>query len=123
MADIFEGSRSLSIEEKRKKITSNYEIIEALKFRLDEIKKRERTGMNRAAYIKMIMDVTKKVEKQNQELSKIVLDTRKLQREVGNLSGRLDRSFTLVENTILKVRELQSWFVFGYLSSACLSIL
>lgn len=94
---------SSSTDEKKRKIASNYETINVLKDKLNESKRKERIGMTRAAYIKMIFDVTEKVDKQNDELNKVILDTRRLQRDVNNLSGRLERSFTLVENTILKV--------------------
>lgn len=95
-----------SIEEKRAKIKSNYEIIEVLRQRLEKIQERERVGMTRAAYVKMIFDVTKKVDKQNEELTKAVLETRYLQRSINNLCGRLDRTFKLVENVIPKVGNL-----------------
>lgn len=96
-------ARPLSIEEKRAKIKSNYETIEVLRSRLKASQERERVGMTRAAYIKMIFDVTRKVDKQNDELSKAIMDTRYLQRDISNLCGRLDRSFKLVEETILRV--------------------
>lgn len=93
----------LSISEKQKKIASNYDTIEILKGKLEESRAKQKIGMTRAAYIKMIFDVTNKVNKQNDDLSKIILETRRLQRDISNLSGRLERSFSLVEDTILKV--------------------
>lgn len=97
-------TKKLTIEEKREKIRSNYETIEVLRAKLNEATARERTGMTRAAYIKMIFDVTKKVAKQNDELARAKQDTRKLQRDISNLTSRLERNFSLVEKTILKVR-------------------
>lgn len=96
-------NQALSIEEKRKKIASNYETIKVLKNKLEEDRSQQKVGMTRAAYIKMIFDATKKVNKQNEELNKVILETRRLQKDIGNLSGRLGRSFALVEDTILKV--------------------
>lgn len=93
----------LSIDEKRRKIESNYEVIGALKARLQEVKERQSKGMTRAAYIRMIFDVTKKVDNQNSELRKIIMETRKLQKDISSQSGRLDRCFTLVEEKILRV--------------------
>lgn len=95
--------KNLNIEEKRDKIRSNYETIEVLRAKLNEAAMRERTGMTRAAYIKMIFDVTKKVDKQNDELRRAKQDTRKLQRDISNSTSRLERNFSLVEATILKV--------------------
>lgn len=93
----------MSIEDKRLKIASNYETIQVLRSRLEKNHERERFGMTRAAYIKMIFDVTRKVDKQNDELSKAIIDTRFLQRDISNVCGRLERSFKLVEEAILKV--------------------
>lgn len=104
---------TLSIEEKREKIRSNYETIEVLQARLEASKRQESHGMTRAAYIKMIFDVTRKVEKQNEELRKSVLEVRNLQKDINNLSGRLERSFTFVENTILKVSLFISFSLFS----------
>lgn len=100
---LFDANQLASIEEKRARISSNYETIEVLRNRLAESQSRERTGMTRAAYIKMIFDATKKVDKQNTELAKAVLETRQLQREIRSLCGQLDRRFKQVEQTILTV--------------------
>lgn len=91
------------IEMKREKIKSNYETIEALKSRLDDHKLMEKVGMTRAAYLKMIFDATKKVDKQNQELNRAIMDTRQMQKDINNLNGRLDRSFAVVKDMIEKV--------------------
>lgn len=97
------GPRALGVEEKRRKIESNYETVEVLRSRLEDSKGRQRAGMTRAAYMKMILDVTKKVDRQNEELAKAVAETRRLQRDISHLDGRLERSFRLVEGTILRV--------------------
>lgn len=97
------GLSKSEIDEKRDKIRSNYETIEALKSRLEERKRLGKTGMTRNDYLKMIFDVTKKVEKQNLELSRAISDTRQMQRDINNLNGRLDRSFALVKDMIAKV--------------------
>lgn len=96
-------NKLLSLDEKRGKIRSNYETIEVLRRKLEENKREQRLGMTRAAYIKMIYDVTKKVDRQNNDLVKAVMETRRLQRDVAKLEGRLDRSFKLAESIILKV--------------------
>lgn len=94
---------NLSIEEKRNKISSNYETIKVLKARLEGQKAQQKSAMNRAAYIKMIFDVTNKVNKQNEEITNVILEVRRLQKDISNLGGRLERSFTVVEDTILRV--------------------
>jgi chromosome segregation ATPase len=97
------GNLVASVEEKRAKIKSNYETIEVLRSRLEESQNRERAGMTRAAYIKMIFDATRKVDKQNTELARAVLETRQLQRDIRSLSGQLERSFKQVEEAFLRV--------------------
>lgn len=103
MANSLKINQPLSVEAKKKKINSNYETIGVLKNRIDENKAQQKVSMTRAAYIKMIFDVTTKVDKQNEELNKTIMETRRLQKDITNLSGRLDRSFAQVEETILKV--------------------
>lgn len=99
----YHNHSALSIKEKQDKIDSNYETIEVLRQRLEESQKRDRTGMNRVAYIKMIFEATKKVDKQNGLLGKAVLETRELQRDIKSLAGRIDRVYKQVESTALRV--------------------
>lgn len=96
-------STKLTLDEKRKKLKENYVTIEVLKDKLGEKNKRKTIDMTRAAYIKMIFDITKKVDKQNDEIAKVILETRLLQRDISNMTGRLSRSFAHVEHQILKV--------------------
>lgn len=93
----------MSVEEKKAKIKSNYETIEELKRLLDKKRHEETVGITRAAYIKMIFDMNKKVQRQNLDLHQIVSETQSLQRDISSLSGRLNRTFTMAENNILKV--------------------
>lgn len=90
-------------QQKRHKIASNYETIAVLREQLDERLHRERVGMSRTAYIKMILDVSAKVNKQNDVLNKVVLDIRGLQKDIGTLGGQLGRSYASAECAILQV--------------------
>lgn len=97
------SSHEMSAEEKRAKIRSNYETIEVLKSHLQEKKCQDEKGITRATYIRVIFDMTRKIELQNSDLGKIVEDTRLLQRDIGSLSGRLERGFILAKDNIKRV--------------------
>lgn len=62
--------------------------------------------MSREGYITLILDLTKRVECQNEDLKKLARETRGLQRDIGNLSNHLDRLFLLVKQSILMVSNM-----------------
>ncbi|XP_066154513.1 coiled-coil domain-containing protein 22-like [Euwallacea fornicatus] len=55
---------------------------------------------NRAAYTKRILEIVGNIKKQNKEIQKILADTRQVQKDINNLTGQLDRSFTLCDEII-----------------------
>lgn len=57
----------------------------------------------RAAYTKRILEIVGNTKKQNQEIQKILADTRQVQKEINNLTGQVDRSFTLCDEIIFRV--------------------
>lgn len=95
--------RSAGFDERRKKIELNYETIRVLKERLEAQREQQEVGLTRQAYIKMIFDVTTKVDEQNVKLQRAIQDTRRLQKDISNLSDRLERSFAFAKDIILKV--------------------
>lgn len=58
--------------------------------------------INRAVYTKRIIDISAKVRKQKQEIDRVLVDTRTIQKEINTLSGKLERTFTVVEGTAYK---------------------
>lgn len=99
-------NQKLSIDEKRERIKSNYETIEVLKDRIEKRSEHEKEGISRAAYIKMIFEITKKLDKQTSELNDISAETSLLRKDISSLSGRLDRGLTLAKNNVHKVGNL-----------------
>lgn len=91
------------LSDKRAKIDSNYETISALRSRLAEVKGQSQQGITRSAYIKMIFEMTEKLNQENDELLKVSGETRALQREISNVGDRLGRSFALAKESILEV--------------------
>ncbi|CAH2063351.1 unnamed protein product, partial [Iphiclides podalirius] len=59
-------------------------------------------GNKRHVYTKRILEIIGNVDKQNMEISKILEDTRKIQKEINTLEGQLDRCFTLADETLFK---------------------
>nr|XP_022906942.1 coiled-coil domain-containing protein 22 [Onthophagus taurus] len=64
----------------------------------------ERIGKNtgRSAYTKRILEIIGNINKQNKEIDKILDDTKQVQKEINNLNGQLDRSFTLSDELIFR---------------------
>ncbi|KAJ8919437.1 hypothetical protein NQ315_016535 [Exocentrus adspersus] len=55
---------------------------------------------NRSAYTRRILEIIGNIRKQNNEIQKVLKDTRETQKEINNLTGQVDRSFTLSEELI-----------------------
>nr|XP_053626806.1 coiled-coil domain-containing protein 22 homolog isoform X3 [Cherax quadricarinatus] len=58
--------------------------------------------INRSVYTKRIIDISAKVRKQKQEIDRVLADTRTIQKEINIVSGKLERTFTVVEGTAYK---------------------
>lgn len=58
--------------------------------------------VNRSAYTQRILEIINNVRKQRDEISKVLADTREIQKEINTLNGRLERSFTVVDELIFR---------------------
>ncbi|XP_015596825.1 coiled-coil domain-containing protein 22 homolog [Cephus cinctus] len=58
--------------------------------------------INRSAYTQRILEIINNVRKQRDEIDKVLADTRKIQKEINTLTGRLERSFTVVDELIFR---------------------
>ncbi|XP_069703325.1 coiled-coil domain-containing protein 22 homolog [Periplaneta americana] len=58
--------------------------------------------INRSAYTRRIMEIIGNICKQKEEIDKVLSDTKELQKEINNLTGRLDRSFTVADELIFR---------------------
>ncbi|KAJ4439679.1 hypothetical protein ANN_07807 [Periplaneta americana] len=56
----------------------------------------------RSAYTRRIMEIIGNICKQKEEIDKVLSDTKELQKEINNLTGRLDRSFTVADELIFR---------------------
>lgn len=53
------------------------------------------------------MEIIGNIEKQKTEIEKVLKDTREVQKEINNLTGQLERSFTIADETIFRVRHVK----------------
>lgn len=58
--------------------------------------------VNRSAYTQRILEIINNVRKQKDEIDKVLADTRSIQKEINTLTGRLERSFTIVDELIFR---------------------
>lgn len=58
--------------------------------------------VNRSAYTQRILEIINNIRKQRDEISKVLVDTREIQKEINTLTGRLERSFTVADELIFR---------------------
>lgn len=58
--------------------------------------------VNRSAYTKRIAEIVANIKKQKEEIAKVLQDTRALQKEINQLTGKLDRTFTVTDELIFR---------------------
>ncbi|XP_072305431.1 coiled-coil domain-containing protein 22 [Eucyclogobius newberryi] len=81
----------------------------------EEAKKKEQTykqlvseldslpqDVSRSAYTQRILEIVSNIKKQKEEIIKILSDTKELQKEINNLTGKLDRTFAVTDELIFK---------------------
>jgi iron uptake system EfeUOB component EfeO/EfeM len=50
------------------------------------------------------MEIVGNISKQKEGIDKVLKDTKELQKEINNLTGQLDRSFTVADELIFRVK-------------------
>ncbi|KAK0062211.1 coiled-coil domain-containing protein 22 [Biomphalaria pfeifferi] len=75
-------------EELHKQLVSEYE--------------RMTKDVNRSAYTRKILEIVANIKKQKQEIDKILVDTKSIQKEINSLTGKLDRTFTVTDELIFR---------------------
>ncbi|XP_059012140.1 LOW QUALITY PROTEIN: coiled-coil domain-containing protein 22-like [Mustela lutreola] len=58
--------------------------------------------VSRLAYTQSILEMVGNIRKQKEEITKILSDTKELQKEISSLSGKLDRTFTVTDELVFK---------------------
>uniref|UniRef100_T1JM55 Coiled-coil domain-containing protein 22 homolog n=1 Tax=Strigamia maritima TaxID=126957 RepID=T1JM55_STRMM len=84
--ELLEESRQK--EEQHKQSVSDYE--------------KNSKDINRAAYTRRILEIVANIKKQKLEIDKVLLDTKDVQKEINQLTGKRDRTFTETDNLVFK---------------------
>lgn len=58
--------------------------------------------VNRSAYTQRILEIVGNIRKQNEDIDKVLADTKSVQKEINHLSGVLDRTFAVTDELIFK---------------------
>ncbi|XP_072152543.1 coiled-coil domain-containing protein 22 [Bemisia tabaci] len=56
----------------------------------------------RSAYTQRIMEIISNIRKQTNEINKIIIDTKEMQRDVNSVTGRLERVFSVADDLIFQ---------------------
>lgn len=67
-----------------------------------QAEKMESVQINRTAYTKRIFDIVSNIKKQQEDINKVLSANRQLQKEIRSLAGKLERTFTVVEERLYK---------------------
>ncbi|KAL6120234.1 ccdc22 [Pungitius sinensis] len=57
---------------------------------------------SRSAYTQRILEIVHNIQKQKEEITKILSDTKTLQKEINSLTGKLDRTFAVTDELVFK---------------------
>lgn len=85
---------SVCSEEARKKEETYKQLVSELESLPQDV--------SRSAYTQRILEIVSNIKKQKEEIIKILLDTKELQKEINNLTGKLDRTFAVTDELIFK---------------------
>ncbi|KAK6619484.1 hypothetical protein RUM43_012241 [Polyplax serrata] len=91
-----------SLSEKRKELEIELKNKDQILLQLQSESEKNGKEVNRSAYTRRILEIINNIEKQKTEINKVLRDTRDIQKEINILSGRLDRSFTVADETIFR---------------------
>ncbi|XP_066566008.1 coiled-coil domain-containing protein 22 [Amia ocellicauda] len=58
--------------------------------------------VSRSAYTQRILEIVGNIKKQKEEITKILSDTKDLQKEINSLTGKLDRTFAVTDELVFK---------------------
>lgn len=91
--ELHQSVRAAAEEARRKE-----EIYKQLMAELENLPK----DVSRMAYTQRILEIVGNIQKQKEEITKILSDTKELQKEINSLSGKLDRTFAVTDELVFK---------------------
>ncbi|XP_048481031.1 coiled-coil domain-containing protein 22 homolog [Plutella xylostella] len=90
----------LSLKDSAKSMKEEYNKKEKLRDQLKKKYEKLKGGNKRSIYMKRILEIIGNVDKQNMEITKVLEDTRQLQKEINSLEGQLERCFSIADETL-----------------------
>ncbi|KAF5285613.1 hypothetical protein FQR65_LT13094 [Abscondita terminalis] len=100
---LFDEEQKLqSAKDKKMSLTKELSEKESLEQQLAAEYEKLNKNTNRSAYTRRILEIICNIKKQNEEIQKILTDTKIVQKDINNLNGQLDRSFTLSDELIFR---------------------
>ncbi|XP_072171444.1 coiled-coil domain-containing protein 22 homolog [Diadema setosum] len=91
-----------ALREKMKKVAEETRAKEDMLKQLVAEYERMAKDVNRSAYTRRILEIVANIHKQKDDIEKVLVDTRTLQKEINQLSGKLDRTFTVTDELIFR---------------------
>ncbi|XP_041859005.1 coiled-coil domain-containing protein 22 [Melanotaenia boesemani] len=101
--------------ESSRKLSEIKTLHEKIRVATEEAKKKEETykqlvteleslpqDVSRSAYTQRILEIVNNIKKQKEEITKILSDTKELQKEINSLTGKLDRTFAVTDELVFK---------------------
>ncbi|KAG8570443.1 hypothetical protein GDO81_011274 [Engystomops pustulosus] len=92
--DLYDKIRAAADEAKRKE-----DLYKQLVSEYESLPK----DVSRAAYTQRILEIVSNIKKQKEDITKILSDTKDLQKEINNLTGKVDRTFVVTDELVFKV--------------------
>lgn len=101
--------------ESSRKLSEIKSLHDKIRVSTEEAKKKEETykqlvteleslpqDASRSAYTHRILEIVSNIKKQKEEITKILSDTKELQKEINSLTGKLDRTFAVTDELVFK---------------------
>lgn len=63
----------------------------------------------RGSYTRRIIEIIQNVKKQNGETLKVVSETKAVQKDINNLNGKIERSFTIADEVLFREARQNDW--------------
>lgn len=90
------------LREKMKEITTEAHTKDSTYTQLVKDHEKLAKDMNRSTYTHRIMEIIGNIKKQKLDIEKVLIDTKAVQKEINQLSGKLERTFTVTDELIFK---------------------
>lgn len=97
-----EQEKIKTIKEKNSALARELKEKETLEVQLTQEVAKLPKNTNRSAYTRRILEIIGNIKKQNDEIQKVLRDTKEVQKDINNLNGQIDRSFTISDELIFR---------------------